>query len=194
MRPYDREEPKKIAWLQCVGSRDRQSGARFCSRVCCMYTAKHASIVKDRIHDAEIYVSYIDVRAYGKNYEEFYKSTQESGTFYIRGIPGEVVQGKNGLIVRVEDMLSAEMREIEVDLVILATGVRPRKETEELCHIMSLERDEYGFIRTDSISPSKTSVDGIFVCGMASGPKDVPDTVASGGEAASRCMEYITGE
>lgn len=183
--------PKRFYFIQCVGSRDRQSGARFCSRVCCMYTAKHASIVKDRIRDAEIYVSYIDVRAYGKGYEEFYKSTQESGVFYIRGIPGEVIKGKNGLLVRVEDMLSGELREVEVDVVILATGVRPRKETEDLCNIMSIERDEYGFIKVNSIAPSRTNVEGIFVCGMASGPKDVPDTVASGGEAASRCMEYI---
>ncbi|MCX5810561.1 MAG: FAD-dependent oxidoreductase [Proteobacteria bacterium] len=183
--------PRRFYFIQCVGSRDRQSGARFCSRVCCMYTAKHASIVKDRIKGAEIYVSYIDVRAYGKGYEEFYKSTQESGTFYIRGIPGEITKGENGLLVRVENMLSGEMREIEVDIVILATGVRPRKGTEELCNIMSIERDEYGFIKVDSITPSRTNVAGIFVCGMASGPKDVPDTVASGGEAASRCMEYI---
>jgi len=101
------------------------------------------------------------------------------------------VQGKDGLLVRVEDMLSGEMREIEVDLVVLATGVRPRKETEELCNIMSIDRDEYGFIKANSVAPSKTNVDGIFVCGMGSGPKDVPDTVASGGEASSRCMEYI---
>lgn len=141
--------PKRFFFIQCVGSRDRQSGARYCSRVCCMYTAKHASIVKDRIAGAEIYVSYIDVRAYGKNYEEFYKSTQESGTYYIRGIPGEVSKGENGLIVRVEDMLSGELREVEADLVILATGVRPRKQTAELCDIMSIERDEYGFIKVD---------------------------------------------
>jgi heterodisulfide reductase subunit A2 len=183
--------PKRFYFIQCVGSRDRQSNARFCSRVCCMYTAKHASIVKDRIKDAQIYVSYIDVRAYGKGYEEFYKSTQESGTFYIRGIPGEITKSENGLLVRVEDMLSGEMLEVEVDLVVLATGVRPRKGTEELCNIMSIETDEYGFMRADSIHPSRTNVDGIFVCGMASGPKDVPDTVASGGEAAAGCMEYV---
>jgi heterodisulfide reductase subunit A len=184
--------PKRFYFIQCVGSRDRQTGARFCSRVCCMYTAKHASIVKDRIRDAQIYVSYIDVRAYGKGYEEFYKSTQESGALYIRGIPGEVTQGANGLLVRVEDMLSGEMCEIEVDLVILATGVRPRKGTEELCSIMAVERDEYGFIKADAIAPSRTNVEGIFSCGMGAGPKDVPDTVASGGEAAARCMEYIS--
>jgi heterodisulfide reductase subunit A-like polyferredoxin len=183
--------PKRFFFIQCVGSRDRQSGARFCSRVCCMYTAKHANIVRDRIKDSEVYVSYIDVRAYSKNYEEFYKSTQESGVHYIRGIPGEVVQGKNGLLVRVEDIISGEMLEQEVDLVVLATGVRPRRGTEELCSLMSVGRDEYGFIRIESLSPSQTDVEGIFVCGMASGPKDVPDTVASGGEAASRCMEYI---
>ncbi|HOW54441.1 MAG TPA: FAD-dependent oxidoreductase [Syntrophorhabdaceae bacterium] len=183
--------PKRFYFIQCVGSRDRQSGARFCSRVCCMYTAKHASIVKDRIRDAEIYISYIDVRAYGKGYEEFYKSTQENGAVYIRGIPGEVTQGENGLLVRVEDMLSADICEIEVDVVILATGVRPHKGIGDLCEMMSLDRDEYGFIKVNAVEPSKTNVDGIFVCGMASGPKDVPDTVASGGEAASRCMEYI---
>jgi heterodisulfide reductase subunit A2 len=185
------KRPKRFYFIQCVGSRDRQSGARFCSRVCCMYTAKHASIVKDRLKDSQVYVSYIDVRAYGKSYEEFYKSTQETGTFYIRGIPGDVTQGKDGLIVRVEDMLSGEVSEIEVDLVILATGVRPRQGTEALCSTMSVERDEYGFIKVNAITPSKTNVEGIFACGMASGPKDVPDTVASGGEAASRCMEYI---
>jgi heterodisulfide reductase subunit A len=183
--------PKRFFFIQCVGSRDRQSGARFCSRVCCMYTAKHASIVRDRIPDSEIFISYIDVRAYGKNYEEFYKSTQEAGACYIRGIPGEVIKTEGGLLVRVEDMLSGEMKEIETDLVVLATGVRPRKETEELLEIMSVEKDEYGFIKAGSIAPSRTNVEGIFACGMASGPKDVPDTVASGGEAASRCMEYM---
>lgn len=184
--------PKRFYFIQCVGSRDRQANARFCSRVCCMYTAKHASIVKDRVPDAEIYVSYIDVRAYSKSYEEFYRSTQESGVLYIRGIPGEVVQGPGGLLVRVEDMLSGEVREVETDLVVLATGVRPRRETEYLCGIAGVERDDYGFVKVaSSIAPSLTNVEGIFVCGMASGPKDVPDTVASGGEAASRCMEYL---
>lgn len=185
------KEPKRFYFIQCVGSRDRQSGARYCSRVCCMYTAKHASIVKDRVKDAEVYVSYIDVRAYGKGYDEFYKTTQENGALYIRGIPGEVVEGDGCLVVRVEDMLTGEMREIETDMVVLATGVRPRKTTAELCDVLSIECDDYGFIKVDAVAPSQTNVDGIFVCGMGSGPKDVPDTVASGGEAASRCMEYI---
>ncbi len=183
--------PKRFYFIQCVGSRDRRTGARFCSRVCCMYTAKHASIVLDRVKGAQVYVSYIDVRAYGKNYEEFYKSTQESGAVYIRGIPGQVTASDDGLLVRVEDMLSGELREIEVDLVVLATGVRPRRGTEELCAMMSLDRDEYGFIKTDALAACQSSREGIFVCGMASGPKDVPDTVASGGEAASRCLEYV---
>lgn len=185
------KKPKRFYFIQCVGSRDRQTGARFCSRVCCMYTAKHTLIIQDRVKDAEIYVSYIDVRAYGKSYEEFYKSAQESGVRYIRGIPGEISQGKDGLLVRVEDMLSGEVVEVEVDVVVLATGIRPRKGTEKLCKTLSLEQDIYGFIKADPILPSKTNIEGIFVCGMASGPKDVPDTVASGGEAAARCMEYI---
>ncbi|MCX7966560.1 MAG: FAD-dependent oxidoreductase [Syntrophorhabdaceae bacterium] len=188
---FNGKVPKRFYFIQCVGSRDRQTGSRYCSRVCCMYTAKHASIIKDRIKDAVVYISYIDVRAYGKGYEEFYKNTQGSGVKYIRGIPGEIIEGENGLIVRVEDMLSGELSEIEVDLVILATGVRPKATIKELAEIMSLKLDEYGFVNTDPVYPSKTSMDGIFVCGMASGPKDIPDTVASAGEAASACMEYI---
>lgn len=188
---FNGKVPKRFYFIQCVGSRDRQTGARYCSRVCCMYTAKHASIIKDRIKDATVYISYIDVRAYGKGYEEFYKSTQDAGVKYIRGIPGEVVEGKDGLIVKVEDMLSSEVTEIEVDLVILATGVRPKAHIRQLSDIMSLKLDEYGFVNVDPICPSKTNIEGIFVCGMASGPKDIPDTVASAGEAASACMEYI---
>jgi heterodisulfide reductase subunit A len=179
----DGKRPRRFFFIQCVGSRDRQTGARFCSRVCCMYTAKHASIVRERIRDAEVYISYIDVRAYGKGYEEFYKNTQESGAMYIRGVPGEVARGANGLVVRVEDIMSGELREIETDVVVLATGVRPRAGMEELCRLMGVERDGYGFVKVDASAPSLTSAEGIFVCGMASGPKDVPDTVASAGEA-----------
>ena len=130
------KRPKRFYFIQCVGSRDRQSGARFCSRVCCMYTAKHASIVKDRVRDAEIYVSYIDVRAYSKSYEEFYKSTQEAGVLYIRGIPGEVVQGKNGLLVRVEDMLSGE---------VCGSGGRSRR----ACHGRSAAQGDGRAVRDD---------------------------------------------
>lgn len=187
----DGRVPKRFYFIQCVGSRDRQTNARFCSRVCCMYTAKHANIVRDRIKDAQIYISHIDVRAYGKGYEEFYRNTQDAGVFYIRGIPGEIVKTDDGLLVRVEDMLSGEIREIETDIVILATGIRPHRGTEELCRIMSLERDEYGFVMINAVEPSRTNIDGIFVCGMASGPKDIADTVASAGEAAARCMEYV---
>lgn len=184
--------PKRFYFIQCVGSRDRQTGARFCSRVCCMYTAKHANIIKDRIKDAQIFISYIDVRAYGKGYEEFYKNTQELGVFYIRGIPGEISKSEDGLLVRVEDILTNEIIEVATDVVILATGVRPHRGTEKLLDMMSVDSDSYGFITVSAIKSSQTNIDGIFVCGMASGPKDIADTVASAGEAAASCLEYIT--
>ena len=183
--------PRRFFFIQCVGSRDNQIGAKFCSRVCCMYTAKHATIIKERIKDSIVYVSYIDMRAYGKGYEEFYKNVQDQGVIYIKGIPGEIIEGKNGLIVRVEDILSGEVREVEVDLVVLACGVRPKKEMVELSKIVGLELDEYGFVKTEPQAPSKTSVQGIFVCGMAQGPKDIPDTVAQAGEAVASCLEYL---
>lgn len=187
------KRPKRFYFIQCVGSRDRLRGKRYCSRVCCMYTAKHAYMVKERIKDAQVYVSYIDVRAYGKGYEEFYKSVQEKGVIYIKGIPGEISKKGDSLTVRVEDMLSGEILEIEVDAVILACGLVPRSVNSFLAREFSLDLDEYGFIATDSNERGITSNPGVFACGVALGPKDISDTVSEAHSVASKVIEYLVG-
>lgn len=182
---------RRFFFVQCVGSRDKMVQARFCSRVCCMYTAKQARLLKERVTGSEVYVSYIDVRACGKGYEEFYRAVQEEGVIYLRGIPGEVRRRREDLVVCVEDTLSGSLEEIAVDCVVLAVGVRPKGEAKALFQMLNLEMDAYGFVRTDPTSPSRTSEEGIFVCGMASGPKDISETVASAEEAAASLLEYL---
>lgn len=187
---FEEKVPKRFFFVQCVGSRDRQLNAPFCSRVCCMYTAKQGLIIKERIKDAEVFISYIDVRAYGKGYEEFVETAQNMGILYIRGLP-EIRRGKEGPVIRVEDMLGLEIMEMEVDAVILACGIRPSKKALRLIDMLGIERDDYGFIKTSSLFPSLTNVEGVFACGVSSGPKDIPDTVSSALEAVASFMEYI---
>ncbi|MCS7281021.1 MAG: CoB--CoM heterodisulfide reductase iron-sulfur subunit A family protein [Desulfobacterota bacterium] len=186
--------PKRFYFVQCVGSRDSQRGVRYCSRVCCMYTAKHAFIVKERIKDAKIWISYIDVRAYGKGYEEFFKTVQEAGVLYIKGIPGEIVNKGETLLVKVEDMLSGQVSEIEVDVAVLALGVKPKEGIFDLKRMIGVQLDEYGFVKVDPQRSSKTNISGVFVCGFASGPKDIPDVVAHATEASASVIEYIKGK
>lgn len=186
------KKPKRFFFIHCVGSRDFHRGVKYCSRVCCMYTAKHAYIVREKIKDARIYVSYIDVRAFGKGYEEFFRLVQEQKVIYIKGLPGEITKTDDCLIVRVEDSLSGQLREIEVDLVILACAIVPSREIYELKEILGLELDEYGFVKVDPTRPSNTNVEGIFVCGVASGPKDIPESVAQSTEAAASVIEYLS--
>lgn len=185
------KKPERFFFVQCVGSRDSQRGVKYCSRICCMYTAKHAYMIKEKLKDASIYVSYIDVRAYGKGYEEFFRSVQELGVLYIKGIPGEIVERGGSLLVRVEDMLSGELREIEVDVVVLATGILPSRDIFRIGKMLGLDLDEYGFVKVDPTYPSLAGKEGVFVCGTASGPKDIPDTVAQSTEAAASVFEYI---
>jgi len=184
--------PRSFFFIQCVGSRDRTVGAPFCSRVCCMYTAKHAYIVKERVEGAVVYVSYIDVRAHGKGYEEFYRRLQDLGVYYLRGVPGEVYKDAKGLIVRVEDQFSAQVREVATDMVVLACGIRPRRGMEKFFSSLGIETDDYGFIKTDPMTPFKTNIPGVFACGVVTGPKDIPDSVASASCAALACVEYIS--
>ncbi len=184
--------PQSFFFIQCVGSRDHTVGAPYCSRVCCMYTAKHAYILKERVEGAMVYVSYIDMRAHGKGYEEFYRRLQQLGVYYIRGIAGEVYRRGERMIVRVEDQFSNFLREIPVDLVVLAPGIRPKRGVEHLIRPLGIDTDPYGFLKTDSLAPFMTNVPGVFACGAITGPKDIPETVASASAAAGACIEYLS--
>jgi heterodisulfide reductase subunit A len=164
-----------------------------------MYTAKHAHLVRDKIPDAHITVFYMDVRAFGKGYEEFYDRVKHERVTYRRGEPSEVYRrtGKDGrsgrLVVLAEDTLLGEPIEVEADLVVLATAVIPRADTSQMAALMGLERSPDGFFQEahPKFRPVDTQIDGVFLAGCCQGPKDIPDAVAQAKAAASSALRVL---
>jgi len=190
----DGKVPKKIVFVHCVGSRDESVGNAYCSRVCCMYLAKQAHLVKEHIPDAEITMLYMDMRAFGKGYEEFYDRVRMEGVMYRRSNPSEIYKKGDKLIVRAEDTILGAPVELEADLVVLGVGMVPRKETEDIRKILKLSKSQDGFLLEahPKLRPVDTSMDGIFLAGCCQGPKDIPDTVAQAKAAASSAMTILT--
>jgi heterodisulfide reductase subunit A-like polyferredoxin len=185
-------KPKEVVFIHCVGSRDKSTGNEYCSRVCCMYTAKQAHLLRDKIPDANITVLYMDVRAFGKGFEEFYERVQKERIVYRRGNPSEVYRRNGKLVVRAEDTLLGEPFELEADLVVLASGLVPRKEDDLLKDILKLEKSSDGFYaEAPGLDPIVTGVEGIFLAGCCQGPKDIPDTVAQASGAASMACAFV---
>jgi len=196
------KEPKDVVFIKCVGSRDPHTGVPYCSRVCCMYTAKHAHLVRDKIPDARITVFYMDVRAFGKGYEEFYDRVKHERVLYRRGEPAEIYrdsQRGGKLVVLAEDTLLGKPIEVEADLVVLATAVVPRNDASEVAALFSsparegLERSPDGFFQEahPKLRPVDTLLDGVFLAGCCQGPKDIPDTVAQAKAAASSALGVL---
>ncbi|MFQ6057525.1 MAG: 4Fe-4S binding protein [Anaerolineae bacterium] len=184
------KEPKDVVFIQCVGSRDKSVGNEYCSRVCCMYTAKQAHLVREKIPDARITVFYMDVRAFGKGFEEFYDRVREEGVLYRRGNASEVYKKGDRLVVRAEDTLLGETIEVEADLVVLATGLVPREDTQDLTSLLKLSRSPDGFFLEahPKLRPIDTATEGIYLAGCCQGPKDIPDAVAQAKGAASSAL------
>ena len=188
MRPYDREEPKKIAWLQCVGSRDtHECSNAYCSGVCCMYAIKEAVIAKEHAHgDVEASIFYMDIRTYGKDFEEYYnRARDEHGVRFIRSRIHTVnpVEDGNLEITYVDD--SGELKSEIFDLVVLSVGFQVGEESVKLAGRLGIELDKYNFARTDSFAPVATTREGVFVCGAIQGPKDIPQSVMEASAAAA---------
>jgi heterodisulfide reductase subunit A len=188
------EKPKSIVFISCVGSRDKRIGHPYCSRVCCMYIAKQAHLLKEKIPDAEITVMYTDMRAFGKGYEEFYERIQKEGVKYRRGNAAEVYEEDGKLFVRAEDTLLGEPYEIQADLVVLGTGLVPSPEAEGIGKLLHLSRSADGFFLEahPKLRPVDTVIDGVFLAGVAQGPKDIPDTVAQASGAASHVVNLLS--
>ena len=194
VRPSDLQEPKRVVYIQCVGSRDERTN-KYCSRVCCMTAIKQARMIRDKL-GAEVFLFYIDLRTFGKGYEEFYESTAAAGVTFIRGRVGEILQDDEtkSLIVRGEDtLLGKPMQFDNVDLVVLSTGVVPPASTKEIAHVLNLSQSPDGFLLEahPKLRPVDSFNDGMFVAGMAQGPKDIPDTVAQAKAAASGAMALM---
>ena len=191
-RPSDGKVPKKIAFVQCVGSRDLQH-LPYCSRICCMYTAKHAFLYKHLVPDGEAYVFYIDIRAGGKRYEEFIMRVQtESHVRYVRGRVSKIVQKGDKLIVHAVDTITGKPIEVEVDMVVLAMGIVPN--TKEIAEILRIPIDENGFLQElhPKLAPVESPIKGVFLAGVAQGPKDIQDSVAQASAAASKAVEILS--
>jgi heterodisulfide reductase subunit A len=190
----DSKEPKDIVFVHCVGSRDKQEGVEYCSRICCMYTAKQAHLAHERIEGAKITVFYMDVRAFGKGFEEFYDRVRAEGITYRRGNPSEIYKRGDKLIVRAEDTLLGRTVEVPADLVVLATGVQPRADADQVAGMLGLEFSEDGFFAEahPELRPVDTQRRGVFLAGTCQAPKDIPDTVAQAKAAAARAIVELS--
>ncbi len=195
VRPSDGAVPRTVVFIQCVGSRDRAKGYEYCSKVCCMISAKQLSIFKHHNPEGQAYVFYIDNRAGGKGYEEFLRrAIEEEEAQYIRGRVAKVFQEGGRLIVRGENSLLGCPVEVEADLVVLATGLVPQKDYMNVARAINLSTDRYGFFMElhPKLGPAETSLSGIYLAGGAQGPKDIPESVAQGGAAAAEVLSLFS--
>ncbi|MCZ7398513.1 MAG: FAD-dependent oxidoreductase [Candidatus Methanoperedens sp.] len=192
----DGKVPKKIAFIQCVGSRNPRIGRKHCSSVCCMYATKESIIAKEHDPELDITIFNIDIRAFGKNFEEFYNRAQrEYGIKYNNSRPPEViVDTNNALSLKYEDFNTGDLKTQNFDMVILSIGLDPADSTRTLAQSSGIALDDFGNIATTVENPVETSVPGIYVCGVAQGPKDIPDTVAQASAAASKAAALLSKE
>ncbi|MHC4322020.1 MAG: FAD-dependent oxidoreductase [Planctomycetota bacterium] len=190
-------KPESVAILHCIGSRDENYN-KHCSRICCMHSLKFAHLVKEKT-EAEVYEFYIDMRAFGKGYEEFYERVQKEKVNIIRGkVPeisdfAESPEEKGKLIIQCEDTLLGLNRRIAVDMVVLSVGIEPRSDADQIAKLFSLSRGSDGFFleKHPKLDPMATMSDGILIAGCCQGPKDIPDTVAQGSGAAARALSIL---
>jgi heterodisulfide reductase subunit A len=193
VRLRDGSRPLSVGIVHCVGSRDTNTN-RYCSRVCCMYSIKLAHLLREKT-GAEVYNFYIDIRAPGKAFEEFYNRVSEEGVYFIRGKVADLypANGDGRLTIQLEDTLLGIIRKIPVDMVVLSTGLEPRADANAVRQLFNIGCSTEGFFleRHPKLAPVSTFTDGIFVAGCCQGPKDIPDTVAQAGAAASEALALI---
>jgi heterodisulfide reductase subunit A len=192
-RPSDGKVPKEVVFIQCAGSRDPQRGVSYCSRYCCMATAKHSLLYKHKVHDGNAYVFYIDIRTPGKGYEEFVSRVmEEERVLYLRGRVSEVRQEDGKLRVFGVDTISNQHVEVMADMVVLATAAMPPNG--DLPKMLRIPTDEHGFLQEahPKLRPVETLTAGVFLAGAAQFPKDIPDTVAQASAAASKVLEMLS--
>ena len=200
IRPSDKKVPKRVAFIQCVGSRNKKIDRNYCSRVCCMYAIKNAQIIKEHEPETEIAVYYNDIRAFGKGFEELYHRVREEfGVEFIRGRPAKLSEDPETkrIMIRAEETLLAKITEREFDLVVLSVGLLPSEGSKRIGKILSLPLSADGFFAEahPKLRPVETAVDGVFLAGCAQAPKDIPDSVAQAKAAASSAAALmLTGK
>jgi heterodisulfide reductase subunit A len=195
VRPSNREAPKKIAFIQCVGSRDRQIGNEYCSKVCCGIASKQAIELRQQLPDSKVFIFYIDMRMYGYWENEIYWPAQEQYKVnYVKGVVSEVLKKGDQLLVRGEDTTMSRPMEVTMDLVVLSVGMEPSVGTRAIAPLLGVQQNKYGFIEAGGaggLDPVATSVPGIFVAGAAAGPADLDDSISRAGLAAARAVSTL---
>jgi len=190
-RPSDGKTPKKIVFIQCVGSRDESKGFSYCSKICCMYTAKHAMLYKHKVHDGEAYVFYMDIRAGGKGYDEFVRrAIEEDHVHYIRGRVSRIYEENGKYIVRGEDTIAGMPVTIDADMVVLATAMVAQPDSVKLAQTIGMSYDKYGFYNEahPKLRPVEVSTAGVFLAGACQAPKDIPESVSMASAAAAKSL------
>ncbi|MBN2430113.1 MAG: CoB--CoM heterodisulfide reductase iron-sulfur subunit A family protein [Acidobacteria bacterium] len=194
LRPSDGKVPRTIAYVQCAGSRDHTIGIPYCSRVCCMYALKQALLLRHYLHDVEITLYHMDIRAFGKGYEQFYRRVMNEGVNIVKGKVAKITEVENqDLLLRVERLdEGGRLEERRYDLVVLSQGLVPAWQGKG---VLDIELGDDGFFKSISpkISPVLTSAEGIFVAGVAAGPKDIPDAIVEAGAAAMEAAIHLEG-
>jgi len=190
LRLTDLQIPKRVAFVQCVGSRSDRNGRLYCSNVCCMNTIKDSLLIKEHWPETEVYVFYVDIRAYGKGFEDLYKRARKEGVKFIRGLPAEIVEDKKtrDLLLIGENTLQKEIYKIKAGMVVLSIGLEPRKDAEMIQRLLTLSRTQDGFFMEahPKLRPVDAATGGIFFAGCAEGPKDIKDSVTQASAAAAR--------
>jgi len=196
LRRSDGVQPEKIAWIQCVGSRDRGCGNNYCSSVCCTYAIKEAVIAKEHVKTIKPTIFYMDMRTFGKDFEAYYnRSKEEYGINFIRCRVSDVREDKQtkNLLIRYETE-DGKLLEEEYDMVVLSVGFMPKEGVKQLADKLGVSLNEYGFCKTEDFTPVETNKPGIFVCGSFSGPKDIPETVMQASGAAAKASSIISDQ
>ncbi|GJQ34065.1 MAG: heterodisulfide reductase subunit A [Anaerolineaceae bacterium] len=192
VRPSNGQAPKKIAFIQCVGSRDRQIGNEYCSKVCCGIASKQAIELRQQLPDSKVMIFYIDMRMYGYWENEIYWPAQEKYKVnYVKGVISEVLKKGDQLLIRGEDTTMSRPMEVTMDMVVLSVGMEPSAGTRAIAQILGVQQNKYGFIEAGGeggLDPVATSVEGIFVAGAAAGPADLDDSISRAGLAAARAV------
>ena len=195
LRPSDGAHPHTIVFVQCVGSRcDDSKGKPYCSKICCMYTAKHAMLCREKYPDTDVYVFYIDVRTPGKNFDEFYRrAVEEYGVHYVKGMVGKVVPENGKLKVLASDLIGNRQLKIDADMVVLAAAIEPDKSARPLATMLTASMDTNDFFTEahPKLRPVESPTAGIFLSGACQGPKDIPETVAQASAAAAKVIGLL---
>ncbi len=195
LRPSDGKVPDRIAYVMCTGSRDQTVGNPLCSKFCCMYSIKQNQLIMGVLPLADVTVHYIDIRAVGKGYDEFFEQAKAMGANFVKGrVAGITETAEQNLVLRYEDIDNGGViAEAEYDLVVLAVGVLPNRDAGRLFKVEELALDDYDYVDEvdEDINPARTSIPGVFVAGAASGPRDIPESILHAGAAVAQAAAHI---